>query len=187
MTRLAVLALLLGVVAACGDGDDTPDVDAGAGGGGGATTSSPALPGDGGEDGEDSEDGEEGGTRPAGGEDAYAIADLTVEVTHPDRETITYRLSCLGDTVTVDERQAGVSAEAACSRLTDPQAVSLLVDGPDPRRVCPQVYGGPDEARVTGTLDGDAVDVVLDRSDGCAIDDWDRILAGVLPPAAAER
>lgn len=178
MTRILVLALLL-VAAACGDSDGGSGVDAGD-----PTTTVSSLPSAGGSD-DASGDGDQ--TRPADGTDAYAVADLTVEVTHPDEETITYRLSCLADTATVDDETGAVSAEAACRQLTDAEAVTRLVDGADPDRACTQIFGGPDEARVTGTLDGDEVDTVIDRSNGCAISDWDDVLGDVLPPPATDR
>jgi hypothetical protein len=162
MSRIAILALVLTVIAACGDTADGDDSARGGADGGG----------------------DQQATRPVGGEDVYAVADLTVEVVHPDREPLTYRLTCAGDTATIDDATVGVEAEVACRRLTEAPAVALLVDGPDPDRYCAQVYGGPDEAHVTGTLDGRPVDRRLDRTDGCAIDDWDRVLGGVLPPPA---
>lgn len=174
MTRIATLVLLVAVVAAaCGDGDDSAGVDTGSDGS--SATSAPALPAGGSDDEQ---------TRPADGDDTYAVADLTIEVTHPEEGTVTYRLSCLGDTASIDDTGPDVSAEAACRQLTDIDAVALVVDGPDPDRICTEIYGGPDEAHITGTLDGQPVDLVVDRADGCGIDDWDRTLGDVLPAPA---
>ena len=58
---------------------------------------------------------------------------------------------------------------------------SLLLDKPDPRRVCAQVYGGPETAHVEGRLAGRAVDRRFSREDACQIRDWERaapLLAG---------
>ncbi len=44
--------------------------------------------------------------------------------------------------------------------------------------------GGPQEAAITGTLAGQPVDARVTRANGCEIDTWDRMLAGVLPPTS---
>ena len=76
-------------------------------------------------------------------------------------------------------------AAAACAHL-------LAMDDPfaplPDDRVCTEVYGGPQTARVTGTWRGDDVDLRLSREDGCAIDQWDSLgpllpgPVGVEPP-----
>jgi hypothetical protein len=49
---------------------------------------------------------------------------------------------------------------------------------PVPRdRPCTSIYGGPDEARVVGTIDGRRVDAEFSREDGCQIDRWDENVA----------
>jgi len=50
----------------------------------------------------------------------------------------------------------------------------FLASRPDPDRVCTEVFGGPDTARVTGRIGKRRVDRRFSRSDGCAIADWDR-------------
>jgi hypothetical protein len=57
---------------------------------------------------------------------------------------------------------------------------SFLTRVPDPRRACTQIYGGPETARVRGTIEGREVDRRLSRTNGCEIADWDR-LALLLP------
>jgi hypothetical protein len=54
---------------------------------------------------------------------------------------------------------------------------------PVPRDVaCTSIYGGPDVARVTGTIDGQRIDARFNRTDGCEIERWDRNVA-LLGPA----
>ena len=48
-----------------------------------------------------------------------------------------------------------------------------------PYSICTQIYGGPEEAEVVGTLDGEQVQATFSRQNGCEIDRWDR-LAGVI-------
>jgi Subtilisin inhibitor-like len=62
---------------------------------------------------------------------------------------------------------------AACARV-------LRMDTPfEPLpddRICTELFGGPQTARVTGTWQGDEVDVQLSREDGCAIAQWDALV-----------
>ena len=84
-----------------------------------------------------------------------------------------------------DERQASAPADATELRVevtkaaSQPIRMTLRCGGDcdvaalekalenDPARACTQQYGGPEKARVTGTLDGKPVDVTLDRAEGC--------------------
>jgi hypothetical protein len=70
-------------------------------------------------------------------------------------------------------------AEAACAALDaldDPFA-------PLPEHLaCTDIYGGPQEARVTGAWSGSEVDLVVRRSNGCEISQWDSLVP--LLPAA---
>jgi len=50
----------------------------------------------------------------------------------------------------------------------------LLTTQPDQDRVCTQIYGGPETARVSGTIDGEKVDRRFERTNGCAIADFNR-------------
>ncbi|MEV6834385.1 SSI family serine proteinase inhibitor [Streptomyces sp. NPDC051133] len=55
-----------------------------------------------------------------------------------------------------------------------------------PGTTCTMIYGGPATARVTGTWAGRPVDAAYDRSDGCEIGRWDRmvpLLPGMGTPA----
>ena len=100
---------------------------------------------------------------------------------HPDAETVEFRVTCLGDTATITGIES-LSGEAACSRLAEPAVQARLVS-PPPERVCTEIYGGPDVARMDGTLDDQPIGTTIDRADGCGISDWDNLLAGVLPAA----
>lgn len=64
------------------------------------------------------------------------------------------------------------TADAACSALKENAA--LL--SPSPKRddqVCTEQYGGPQEATVTGVVDGVSVDAAFTRTNGCEISAWD--------------
>jgi hypothetical protein len=108
--------------------------------------------------------------QPAGGPPADSTR-LTVEVTGAGADPVTVELSC-GGSEPCDERRL-----ARLQRVTEP---------PDPSQACTLVYGGPEEAHVTGTLDGEAVDVTIDRADGCGIADYKALFEalGRKPPLA---
>lgn len=169
VTMVAVALLL----AACGDSDDSAD-----GGDDGVTveTLTPLAP-------DNSAPDPNAGTRPADGEDIFALADLTVTVIHPERETVSYRISCLGDTATIEDAPLGVDPELACTSLMDAGVVERLVDGPPADQMCTENYGGPDVATITGTLGEAPVDATVNRTNGCGISDWEQLLAEILPAA----
>ena len=72
------------------------------------------------------------------------------------------------------------AAKQACARLP-----SLLpAFKPVPKDVmCTQIYGGPAEARVTGTFRGNRLDARFNLVNGCEIARWNRV--AVLFPIAA--
>jgi LysM repeat protein len=44
-------------------------------------------------------------------------------------------------------------------------------------RICSEGYGGPQRATISGTVGRRRVDVTIDRTDGCGVDDWNRLVA----------
>jgi hypothetical protein len=64
------------------------------------------------------------------------------------------------------------AAASACRRLTrlsNPFA-------PVPKDVaCTEIYGGPQIAEVTGTFEGQRVDAIFNRTNGCEIERWDQL------------
>ena len=48
--------------------------------------------------------------------------------------------------------------------------------------VCTEIYGGPQKARVIGTLNGRRIWATFARSNGCEIDRWQRLSPWLLPP-----
>jgi len=57
----------------------------------------------------------------------------------------------------------------------------LLTTKPAKGRTCTQIYGGPESAHVTGTIDDKRVDRRFRRTNGCEIADFTRA-AGLLQP-----
>jgi hypothetical protein len=60
-----------------------------------------------------------------------------------------------------------------CRRVR--KLTTFLATRPPRDRVCTQVYGGPETARVEGRIGDRAVHRSFDRADGCGSADWDRM------------
>ena len=73
---------------------------------------------------------------------------------------------------------------AACAALLS-EAGRAALDEPPLDAMCTELYGGPAEARVMGTVDGRTVDARLSRVDGCQIARWAALapLLGAHAPA----
>jgi hypothetical protein len=91
--------------------------------------------------------------------------------------------------VVVDAGREPREARVRCAAPDDSPAcraaAALTADdfAPVPGNVaCTQIFGGPETARVTGTLRGERVDVRFSRTDGCEIERWDEV-AGLLAAA----
>jgi hypothetical protein len=68
----------------------------------------------------------------------------------------------------------------ACTRLA---AGGAKLFAPLPRNiVCTEIYGGPQKARVVGTVRGKRVWATFTRTDGCHINRWQRLSPWLLPP-----
>jgi hypothetical protein len=121
------------------------------------------------------------GTGPDGA--GVPIGSIEITITHPDAEPLTYGIDCLGDAFAVTPEVDGVDGVAACERLGDAAVIDRLVNGAPADRVCTEIYGGPDLAVITGELDGQTINATIDRANGCGVDDWDSLLAGIIPSA----
>jgi hypothetical protein len=81
-------------------------------------------------------------------------------------------------------REATLTCDPAGGTHPDPQkACDLLasdaaaLDPVPENSACTLLYGGPQEATIVGTLDGEKVNAIFNRSGGCEIDRWDRMEA----------
>jgi hypothetical protein len=83
-----------------------------------------------------------------------------------------------------DQRAEGaLKGRAPAARLCSQARgiAELLTRPPRKGRACTQIYGGPETARVTGTIDAEKVDRRFARTNGCEIADFTRA-AGLLQP-----
>lgn len=116
----------------------------------------------------------------------YPIADLSVSFTDAAGNLAEYRLACLGDTATfTGEVPPGVDAATACLSVATDTARMLLDQNVMVDRMCTEIYGGPETATVVGLLDDIEIDYEINRTNGCGIDDWERVFAGLVPPQSA--
>ena len=67
----------------------------------------------------------------------------------------------------------------ACARLTSGGA-KLFAPLPQ-NAFCTEIYGGPQKARVVGTVNGRRVRATFTRTDGCEISRWQRISPWLVP------
>jgi hypothetical protein len=68
----------------------------------------------------------------------------------------------------------------ACMRLL---AGALKLFAPVPKNaMCTEIYGGPQQARVVGTVKGQRVRATFSRTNGCEIARWQRISPWLVPP-----
>lgn len=153
-TRTIALLAAAALLAGCaGEAEDAT--------GPGATTG-PSQPGDPvtppGDD--DTEDGSDATT---------AAAELTVEVDPGDGGApTTWTLGC--DPPSGDHPDAG----AACAAIAEAGGAAAFAPVPGDA-MCTQIYGGPQVARVTGTLDGSPVSAEFSRENGCEMSRWDSL------------
>jgi hypothetical protein len=172
LAAIPVLLLAL-LVAGCG-GDDEDDVDAQppASSAPPPTTTAPSPPSSAAPPA--TSGGETGDQRVGGGGAEVASSELTIRV-WPDGRSAgapqTYTLTCLPDGGTLPD------PALACEAV---RSVPFLFEPPPTDRACTEQYGGPAVAEVEGRVQDIAVDHTFDRTDGCAIAEWDRA-APLLP------
>ena len=73
------------------------------------------------------------------------------------------------------------ASDPACERLAELGADAF--DPVPPDVACTELYGGPQEARVEGTVEGEPVEAHLSRTNGCEIARWDEVETVVPVPA----
>jgi len=62
---------------------------------------------------------------------------------------------------------------AACGAAAGVSAANLQAPAGD--MACTQIYGGPDEATIKGTILGNPVDATFSRTDGCQTSRWRKV------------
>ena len=108
---------------------------------------------------------------------AATTATTALRVTYSDvakpNESITWTLRC-------NPARGSLPRPArACSRVT---AGGARLFARLPRNiVCTEIYGGPQRARVVGTVNGRRIFATFARSNGCEIDRWQRISPWLVP------
>jgi hypothetical protein len=94
---------------------------------------------------------------------------LTVEVAqtgfqHGATQTTTLECDPVGGT-------NPLSAESCAALAAHPEALEPV----PPDTACTMIFGGPEEARVSGTFQGEEIEASFSRTNGCEIDRWDSL------------
>ena len=101
--------------------------------------------------------------------------------TEPDHVA---HLRCRGDRSHADGFLRDAGASVACRRAR--RIAAFLATPPRKGRICTQIYGGPQRARITGTIGTRRIDRRFKRTDGCEIGDWQHAVP-LLPRMRAGR
>ena len=64
-----------------------------------------------------------------------------------------------------------------CGGTCDRERLAMATAPADPARACTLLYGGPEEAHVTGKVGGKPVDVRIHRRDGCGVAAYEALFA----------
>ena len=97
------------------------------------------------------------------------------------------KISAVGTTITCYKNGVALGSITDSSLPSGSARLSAgIVEHDSAKRACTLQYGGPERAHVTGTLEGEPVDVTIDRADGCGISAYDKLFAalGRRPPLA---
>ena len=107
-------------------------------------------------------------TEPGSATEEPARTQLQVIVRTPDLGGGGLRFDLVCDPPGGDHPNAG----AACEALAEhPEALEPV----PPDTACAEIYGGPEEAEVSGTVTGRGVEATFERTNACEIDRWDRL------------
>jgi hypothetical protein len=98
-------------------------------------------------------------------------AELSIMVKPSEAEpALNYTLVCQGGTPAAESQHP--AAETACAALKENPAL-LNPSTKNTAQACTEQYGGPQQATVTGVIDGTPVDVSFARTNGCEISAWE--------------
>ena len=103
---------------------------------------------------------------------AAAPAPVTLTVRYSDTsgaEHVTH-LRCRAGSARADGFLRTTGAATACRRARS--IAAFLAARPSSKRICTQIYGGRQRARITGTIGTRHIDRRLKRTNGCEIGDW---------------
>jgi hypothetical protein len=109
----------------------------------------------------------------AGGASDDAVR-LTVTFSRTPGARHVAHLRCTATRARADGFLRDVGARRACA--TARRLARFLASRPPANRACSQIFGGPERARVTGTIGGRRVRRAFARTDGCQIGDWQRAM-----------
>lgn len=166
---LLVLGVAALVLSACGGSAGTPTNDPSSASASVSSSASPSA----------SESASPSAAGTPAPDPSSAGTSLTVDYREDGESTsTTWTLQC--DGATPEGSSDAPDPAAACAALAD-QGTALFA-APDANLMCTQIIKGQQRARVTGTVNGEAVDQTFSLRDGCQIGRWESLTA-LLGPA----
>ena len=128
--------------------------------------------------------GAQGGTSERSRRSASSTVRLAVERETSNDSTVlvpsTATLSC--DATDAAGGYLADHATAACA-VVRTGALERVARAQSTRRICSQIYSGPEFARIHGTIDARSIDIIVTRRDGCETGDWSLLAALLGDPA----
>ena len=114
---------------------------------------------------------------------AATPAPVTLTVRYSDGSSAEHvaHLRCRGDSARADGFLRDAGARTACRRARS--IATFLATRPSSKRICTQIYGGRQRARITGTIGTRRIDRRLKRTNGCEIGDWQHAVPLVPVPS----
>jgi hypothetical protein len=97
---------------------------------------------------------------------------LTVRYSDGSAAERVAHLRCRGDRARADGFLRDAGAPTACRHAR--RSAAFLDARPSTKRVCTQIFGGRERARITGTIGTRTIDRRFKRTNGCEIGDWTR-------------
>ena len=130
-----------------------------------------------------------------GEEESGSDADATSTTSAPRQLTIVYtadegaqprtiEVTCDGDATGADAESERINA-AICGALETEAGLAALEQPPD-GQACTMIFGGPQKAEISGTVDGSPVETTITRANGCEIARWEALFGGSFTAAPSD-
>ena len=130
-----------------------------------------------------------------GAEESGGYSDATSTTSAPRQLTIVYtadegaqprtiEVTCDGDATGADAESERLNA-AICGALETEAGLAALEQPPD-GQACTMIFGGPQKAEISGTVDGSPVDTTITRANGCEIARWEALFGGSFAAAPSD-
>lgn len=122
---------------------------------------------------------------PVGGRTELTVGGVATRAT-PEPTAAPTEIPFTGTLDCADAGATGTGIYATTAVQTCAQVIAnrqVFTKGSEPDgRICTEIYGGPQHAKIEGSVDGDRVSREITRTDGCGIADWTELEWLLGPP-----